>query len=179
MSLQAVFADGSVCIRMENAGSIEERAAVWAINEAAFARADEADLVDKLRGDGHAILSLVAELNSSIIGHILFSRMWIDTAAGLVSAAALAPMAVSPTHQRKGIGGLLLSRGLGTLREQGEKIVIVVGHPDYYPKFGFSIDKAAGLESPFPREAFMAIELSCGALDGIRGAVVYPSPFGI
>ncbi len=105
--------------------------------------------------------------------------MWIDTASGLVSAAALAPMAVSPTLQRKGIGGLLLSHGLETLREQGEKIVIVVGHPNFYRKFGFSTDKAAGLESPFPREAFMAIELSCGALDGIHGAVLYPSPFGI
>ena len=65
------------------------------------------------------------------------------------------------------------------LREQDEKIVIVVGHPDYYPKFGFSTEKAAGLESPFPREAFMAIELCRGALDGIRGVVVYAPPFGI
>lgn len=179
MSLQKSFADGSVSIRMENAGSIEERAAISAVNKAAFALADEADLVDKLRSDGHVLLSLVAELNSSIIGHILFSRMWIETASGLVSAAALAPMAVLPTHQRKGVGGLLISHGLEALREQGEKIVIVLGHPDYYPKFGFSTDMAAALESPFPREAFMAMELSCGALDGIRGAVVYPPPFGI
>ncbi|HEY7854873.1 MAG TPA: hypothetical protein VIC32_00395 [Terriglobales bacterium] len=69
--------------------------------------------------------------------------------------------------------------GLAMLRERDEKIVIVAGHPDYYPKFGFSTEQAAGLESPFPREAFMAIELCRGALDGIRGVVVYAPPFGI
>jgi putative acetyltransferase len=65
------------------------------------------------------------------------------------------------------------------LQGRGEKIAIVVGHPDYYPRFGFSTEKARSLESPFPREAFMAIELSTGALQGIRGAVVYPPAFGI
>lgn len=166
-------------IRVENAHSAEERRAVWVVNQAAFARADEADLVDKLRDGGFAILSLVAELDCGIVGHILFSRMWIETESGRVEAAALAPMAVVPNHQRTGVGGLLVSRGLAMLREQDEKIVIVVGHPDYYPKFGFSTEKAVGLESPFPREAFMAIELCRGALDGIRGVVVYAPPFGI
>jgi putative acetyltransferase len=77
-----------------------------------------------------------------------------------------------------GIGGLLVEHGLELLRGQGERIVIVVGHPGYYPRFGFSTDKAASLESPFPREAFMAMELATGALDGIQGPVIYPPAFG-
>jgi putative acetyltransferase len=140
---------------------------------------DEADLVDKLRAGEHVLISLVAELDGSIVGHIMFSRIWINTPQELVSAVALAPVAVLPEHQREGIGGLLVQRGLELLRGRGERIVIVVGHPTYYPRFGFSTDAAKLLESPFPPEAFMAMELSAGALDGIRGSVVYPPAFGI
>ena len=167
-------------IRSEDSESLEERSLIRRINEKAFGGADEAILVDKLRADGHVLASLVAELDSEIVGHILFSRMWIKNPTGaLVSAAALAPLAVLPERQRRGIGGHLIRHGLELLRGQGEKIVIVLGHPGYYPKFGFSTEKARLLESPFPAEAFMAIELSPGALDGIQGAVLYPAAFGI
>ena len=166
-------------IRIENTGSIEERVAIRAINQAAFGGSDEADLVDKLREGHHALISLGAEIEANIAGHIMFSRMWINTPAGLASAVALAPVAVLPEHQRKGIGSLLIRRGLELLRDRSERIVIVVGHPDYYPRFGFSADKAKALESPFPPEVFMAMELTAGALDGIRGRVVYPPAFGI
>ncbi|HUJ51842.1 MAG TPA: N-acetyltransferase, partial [Bryobacteraceae bacterium] len=149
------------------------------VNQAAFGRSDEADLVDKLRADGHALISLVAELEDSVAGHLLFSRMWIRTAGGLISAVALAPVAVLPEHQHQGIGGLLIRHGLELLRARGERIVIVAGHPGYYPRFGFSSDQAKLLESPFPREAFMAMELCAGALDGIGGPVVYPPAFGV
>jgi putative acetyltransferase len=135
--------------------------------------------VDKLRGDEHALISLVAELDGSIVGHIMFSRMWIKTSPGLVSAVSLAPVAVLPQHQRKGIGSRLIHHGLELLRGRGERVVIAVGHPDYYPRFGFSTDKSKLLGSPFPSEAFMAMELSEGALDGIRGSVVYLPVFGI
>jgi len=91
----------------------------------------------------------------------------------------LAPVAVLPEHQRRGVGGRLIRYGLELLRARGEKITLVVGHPDYYPRFGFSTQKARSLESPFPAEAFMAIELSAGALDGVQGSVVYPAAFGI
>jgi putative acetyltransferase len=121
----------------------------------------------------------VAELDGRIVGHILFSRMWINTSSGLLSAVALAPVAVLPGHQRKGIGSLLVQRGLELSRDRDEEIVIVVGHPDYYPRFGFSPAQARTLESPFPREAFMALELRPGVLDGIQGSVVYPPAFGI
>jgi putative acetyltransferase len=168
-----------VRLRIENTGSVDEQATIRAINAAAFGGLDEADLVDKLRRDGHALISLVAVFEGRIVGHIMFSRMWINSSSGQVSAVALAPLAVLPEHQRKGIGGLLIRHGLELLQGRGERIVIVVGHPNYYPEFGFSRDKARLLESSFPAEAFMALDLSVGALDGIRGSVVYPPAFGI
>lgn len=179
MAGQSFAAGRPVRIRIENLDSVDERAGIRAVNRAAFGRSDEADLVDQLRGDEHTLVSLVAELEGSIAGHILFSRMWIRTSRGLVSAAALAPVAVLPEYQRQGIGGLLIRQRLELLRAQGERIVIVAGHPGYYPRFGFSSDKAKMLDSPFPPEAFMAMELCAGALDGIRGPVVYPPAFGI
>jgi putative acetyltransferase len=179
MSLKSSSADSSVRIRVENTESIDERATIRAVNEAAFGGSDEADLVDRLRGDDHALLSLVAELESGVVGHIMFSRMWINASSVLVSAVALAPVAVLPGHQGKGIGSLLIRHGLELLRGRGERIVIVVGHPEYYPRFGFSTDRAKALESLFPREAFMAMELQRGALDGVQGSVVYPPAFGI
>ena len=178
MSLKSSAAD-SVRIRVESTDSADECATVRAVNEAAFGGSDEADLVDKLRGSDHSLISLVDELESGIVGHIMFSRMWINTSSGLTSAVALAPVAVLPRHQRKGIGSLLVQHGLKLLRGRGERIVIVVGHPDYYPRFGFSTDGAKSLESPFPREAFMAMELHTGALEGVQGSVVYPPAFGI
>jgi putative acetyltransferase len=105
--------------------------------------------------------------------------MWIKTTSGLVSAVALAPVAVLPERQHKGIGRRLIEHGLALLRSQGEQIVIVVGHSGYYPRFGFSTDKAAQLEGPFSREAFMAMELTSGALVGVQGPVIYPPAFGI
>ena len=179
MPLKSSPTHHAVRIRPENAESIDERAAIHAVNEAAFGTPDEADLVDKLRSDQYAIVSLVAELEGIIVGHIMFSRMWIDTLRGRVLAVALAPVAVLPAHQHKGIGGLLIQHGLDLLRGRGETIVIVVGHPSYYPRFGFSTDKAKLLESPFSSEAFMAMELTPDALDGVRGRVVYPPVFGI
>ena len=172
-------------VRIEDAGSASEAAAIRAVNTAAFGGPYEAELVDKLRGDEHALISLVAVVTDAaeaadvIAGHILFSRMWVKTPAGLVSAVALAPVAVLPEYQRRGIGGLLIRHGLQLLRDRGEKIVIVAGHPAYYPRFGFSPDKASLLASPFPAEAFMALELSAGALDDVCGPVVYPPAFGI
>lgn len=169
-------------IRIED-GSLDDRSRIRAVIEAAFGRSEEADLVDMLRGGEHVLTSLVAEMDHQVVGHILFSRMWIDTsidtASELVSAVALAPVAVSPRRQRSGIGSRLIRHGLELMRERGEGIVIVAGHPDYYARFGFSTEKTKFLHSPFPPEAFMAVELSAGALQGIRGSVVYPPAFGL
>jgi putative acetyltransferase len=165
-----------VLVRTESA---EDRAAIYAVNEAAFGGREESELVDRLREDGSVLLSLVAEIEGRVAGHILFSRMFLDTGADLFPAAALAPMAVLPERQRQGIGGALIRAGLDAMRAQGERIVIVVGHAEYYPRFGFSPKLAAALESPFPPEVFMALELAPAALDGVRGKVRYAAPFGI
>ncbi|MEX2261467.1 MAG: N-acetyltransferase [Bryobacteraceae bacterium] len=166
----------NLIVRSENT---EDRSVIRSINEAAFVGSDEADLVERLRAEGVVLVSLVAEVKSRIVGHILFSRMWVETTKGSVSAVALAPMAVLPEYQRRGIGGRLIRDGLDALRSLAEQIVIVVGHPDYYPRFGFSSERTRSLESPFPPEPFMALELSPGALDGIRGRVRYAASFGL
>ena len=168
-----------VLVRCEHQEDALERSTVRSVNQAAFGRPDEADLVESLRAEGAVLLSLVAEGEQGIVGHILFSRMWIETRSGPVAAAALAPGAVLPSHQRRGIGGRLIRHGLDLLRSRHERIVIVLGHADYYPRFGFSCEKAGSLESPFRPEAFMAMELSPGALDGVRGKVRYPAAFGL
>jgi putative acetyltransferase len=168
-----------VIVRCQHPNSTQERSTVRSVIEAAFGRPDEADLVDNLHAEGVVLLSLVAEAEHGIVGHVLFSRMLIETSSGTAPAAALAPIAVLPDSQRRGIGERLIRRGLDILRARGERIVIVLGHPDYYSRFGFSSEKASSLESPFPPEAFMALELSPHALDGVSGPVRYPLAFAL
>ena len=164
-----------ISIRLENP---DDLAAIREVHAAAFGRADEGRLVDELRAGSHVLVSVVAVVEGNVVGHILFSRMWIETASRRVDAVALAPVAVRPEYQRKGIGGLLIVRGFVLLRGLGEHTVIVLGYPEYYSRFGFSSEKARLLESPFPPEAYMAMELRVGALQGVAGRVVYPPPFG-
>jgi putative acetyltransferase len=163
-------------IRAEQPGDREK---VRIVNEAAFGRSDEADLIDRLRAEGVVLASLVAEIDGQTVGHILFSRITVETAQGPVAAVSLAPMAVLPEHQRRQVGSQLVRRALAELRDRGERIVIVLGHKEYYPRFGFSSEKARNLASPFPPEAFMALELADDALTGICGSVRYPSGFGL
>lgn len=152
----------------------DDRDALRAIHLRAFPTAVEADLVDALRG-GFIRLSLVAETEGRVVGHILFSDLTI--VGSRVSALALAPLAVTPEHQRRGIGSDLVRRGLDECRRAGFDCVIVLGEPAFYGRFGFSAAKAARLESPYAGEYFQAIELTPGALDGVAGRVEYAPPF--
>jgi putative acetyltransferase len=165
-----------IVVRREGA---DDTSAVRAVNETAFGRTDEAELVDRLRNEGAVLASFVAEQDGRITGHILFSRTLIETADDSVPSVALAPMAVSPPHQRRGIGSQLVRFGLQSLLTRGERSVLVLGHPHFYQQFGFSTDRARTLATPFPPHAFMALELVTGALDGVRGGVRYPAAFGL
>jgi putative acetyltransferase len=154
-------------------------AAVHEVNRLAFGRDDEANLVDALRAGQYTRLSLVAERDGAVIGHLLFSRLPIETATGTVEALALAPVAVLPGYQRQGVGSRLIRCGLAVCRQRGHRIVVVLGHGEYYPRFGFSAGLAERLRSPFPGPHFMALELVPGALAGVGGDVRYPPPFGV
>ncbi len=152
--------------------------AIRQVNRLAFGQCAEARLVDALREGGYVRLSLVAERDGQIVGHILFCDLTILTEVGTVPALALAPLAVLPPFQRQGIGSALVTRSLEVCRDQGHRIVIVLGHPDYYPRFGFTHELAARLESPYSdKPSFMAMELVPGALAGVAGQVQYPPPF--
>jgi putative acetyltransferase len=157
----------------------EDSATIRLVNEEAFGRRDEADLVDRLRAQGVVLASFVAEVDGRIAGHILFSRMSIETTDKSIAAVALAPLAVIPKFQRQGIGTMLTAHGLDWLRGGIEQVVFVLGHPDYYQRFGFSTGKARFIESPFNPKSFMALELKPNALEGIRGKVRYPDAFGL
>jgi putative acetyltransferase len=150
-----------------------DAAAVRAVNLAAFPGPFEANLVDHLRVDGEVVVSLVAEKAGQVLGHILFCRVHI---AG-ERAVSLSPMAVLPDWQRKGIGSLLVRQGLALCRERGERIAVVLGHPKYYPRFGFSSDAARRLEGWAAGAAWMALELEPGSLTELSGKVLYPKAF--
>ncbi len=153
-------------------------AAVRIVNREAFGQPDEADLVERLRTDGEVVVSLVAERESAIVGHVLFSRLPIVVGEREIAGAALAPVAVLPRFQRQGIGSALVRSGLRHCAESGCEAVVVLGHPAYYPRFGFSTALAERLDAPFSGAAFMALELAPGALaDG--GAVRYAVAFGV
>lgn len=154
-----------------------DRAAIHQIHERTFGRPDEADLVDALRGTDAFLpdLSLIAWDGARLIGHILFSRARLDTGAPVL---ALAPMAVLPDRQRGGIGGQLIEAGLQRARAGDFQLVIVLGHPGYYPRFGFTPAARYGITAPFPvpDEAWMALPLP-NHQPTARGRVIYPAAF--
>jgi len=163
-------------IRQETHDDLE---AIRIVNTLAFGQDVETRLVDALRDGGYLRLSLVAEVVGRVVGHILFSDLPIATPRNIVAALALAPMAVVPEYQRRGIGSALVREGLDACRDAGHRIVVVLGHPEYYPRFGFSAELARPLASPFSGDAWMALELVAGSLRGIVGRVEYPPPFGL
>jgi len=163
-----------VAIRPEHTGDI---IAVRQVNERAFGGPAERDLVDALRGSAGS-LSLVATTGGRVIGQIMFTPVTLDEAAD-VRVAGLAPMAVLPEHQRAGVGAHLIRAGLAACREQGYAAVVVVGHPTYYPRFGFVPAHAYGLqcEFPVPPEAFMVAVLDAEVVPHLTGIARYRPEF--
>jgi len=158
-----------------------DAAAICAVNTQAFGRDSEARLVELVRASAHFVpeLSLVAVDGGAPVGHILFSGIVIRTAEKRIDALALAPMAVLPGWQGRGVGSALVRHGLEESVRLGHAIVVVVGHARYYPRFGFVPARPRGLDAPFPvpDPSFMVQTLRPGALDGVRGTVEYPPAF--
>jgi putative acetyltransferase len=155
-----------------------DRASVRAVNTAAFETPAEADLVDALREQAHPVVSLVAEDAGEVVGHIMFSPVSLSGHPEL-RLTGLAPMAVAPAHQRRGVGSALVRAGLERCRQLGFGAVVVLGHPSYYPRFGFEPSVRFGIRSEYeaPAEAFMLIELQPGYLQGAGGTVRYHAAF--
>jgi len=165
-------------IRPETAQDLTK---ITEVNNLAFGQKNEGMLVEKLRQTDRFIseLSLVAELEGRIVGHILFYPVTIRSADSEFTSLSLGPMAVIPELQRQGIGSRLVTEGLAAAARLGHRSVIVLGHPEYYPRFGFKPASRWNIKAPFdaPDEAFMALELVKDELAGKSGVVEYAGEF--
>lgn len=155
-----------------------DRRAVREVNERAFGQPNEADLVDALRQVAHPFISLVATEHDTVLGHISFSPITIGSDPA-PAGMGLAPMAVVPERQNRGIGSQLVRAGLEECRRHGADLIVVVGHPTYYPRFGFEPASRKGLtcEYPVPDEVFMVLELTPGSGRVRSGLVRYHPAF--
>ena len=146
------------------------------VNQQAFEQEQEGNIVDALRANGAALLSLVATLDGRVVGHIMYSPITVD---GRITGAALGPMAVLPEFQRQGIGGKLIEAGNRKLRDNGWPFIIVVGHPEYYPRFGFKPASAQGVtcEWPLPDNVFMLLVMDVARMQGVSGLARYRHEF--
>ncbi len=170
----------SIIIRTETEDDYDQ---VREVNFQAFGnREDEASLVGRIRKSKFFVpqLSIVAELEKEIVGHLLMSKAEVRNEEKKQTVIVLAPIAVKPDHQKQGIGKHLIAEGLRRCNELGYDIVMLIGHPTYYPKFGFKPARAFGLELKqfdVPDEVFMVCELKQNALSDIEGELKYPRAF--
>ncbi len=162
-------------VRDEQVG---DRDAVYVVNASAFETPAEARLVDALRAQAQPVVSLVGEDGGEVVGHIMFSPVTLS-GDPQVLVMGLAPMAVAPERQNEGIGSALVREGLLRCEQLGFAAAVVLGHPEYYPRFGFSPSSRFGIDSEYdvPDEVFMAMELQPGALNGKRGRIKYHAAF--
>lgn len=158
----------------------EDVPAIRFVNEQAFGQAQEANIIDKLRLSCDGLLSLVAVTDRRVAGHILFSPAVIEADGPLLRGMGLAPMAVLPECQRRGIGSELVREGLRILRASPCPFVIVLGHSEYYPRFGFERASKYGLQSQWegvPDDAFMILVFDEAAMKGASGVARYRDEF--
>jgi putative acetyltransferase len=161
-------------IREERAGDV---AAIRDVNKRAFGQDLEGNIVDALRSNVAVLLSLVATLNSEVVGHIMYSPITV----GEVTGAALGPMAVLPGRQRQGIGSKLIKTGNRKLKDAGYPFIIVLGHPNYYPRFGFQPASTFGIKCEWnvPDGVFMLLVLDEAKMQGVSGLAKYRHEFSI
>ena len=155
-----------------------DKAAVFGINAAAFPTDAETRLVDSLRMSADPYISLVAVENQDVVGHIMFTPVTLMPFDDL-QLMGLAPMAVSPSRQRSGIGSQLVEAGLQRCRELGVGAVAVLGHPEYYPRFGFRPSSNWGIKCEYdvPEDVFMLLELAADYLQNYQGIIRYHAAF--
>jgi len=167
--------DLDVKIRQESAADSAE---VLEVIRLAFGRNAESQLVEKFRQNPNYVpeLSLVAEYEDHVIGHILFFPIEVKVDSEPVQTLILAPLSVHPSYQRRGVGGELAKAGLATAKQRGYRSVLVLGHPNYYPRFGFRRASEWGfkMKEANPPEAFMAIEFIEGGLKRSRESFRFP-----
>ena len=151
-------------------------AAIREVNKRAFGQDQEANIVDALRSNNAALLSLVATQNGRVVGHIMYSTASVG---GEVAGVALGPIAIVPELQRQGIGGKLIETGNQKLKDAGYPFIIVLGHPDYYPRFGFELASRHGIKCEWevPDNAFMLLVLDEQAMHGVSGLANYRLEF--
>jgi putative acetyltransferase len=149
-----------------------DRAGIFEVHAAAFPTPGEARLVDRLRANGDLVISLVAEIDGRIAGHVAFSRMQAP-----FRALGLGPVGVLPYHQNCGIGAALIEAGLQRARNEGWDAVFVLGDPPYYQRFGFRVESASGFSCRYAGAHFMALALNGGVLPQATGEVAYPASF--
>jgi len=149
--------------------------AIRDVNRLAFGQDQEANIVEALRSNGAASLSLVATLGNRVVGHVMYSPARV----GLVIGAGLGPVAVLPEHQHQGIGRQLIEAGNRQLKDTGCPFIVVIGHADYYPRFGFTPARPLGLtcEWDVPDDVFLLLVLNPGPMQGVSGAVEYRPEF--
>lgn len=153
---------------------------VRAINEQAFEQPYEAEIVDQLRQNCSDALSLVADDGNHVVGHILFTPVVIEDQAENMPGMGLAPMAVLPQRQRQGIGSQLVRKGLNILQDRGCPFVVVLGHPDFYPKFGFEPACQYNITCQWhgvADQAFMILVFDKSAIQDVKGIARYRSEF--
>lgn len=157
----------------------QDRKAIREVNLLAFGQPQEADVVDKLRQNCSDLLSLVAVRDDRVVGHILFSPATVEGKERVLHGMGLAPMSVLPEYQRQGIGSQLVREGVAELKERHCPFVIVLGHAEYYPRFGFERASVHGISSEWevPDEAFMVLVLDEAVMLGASGMARYRPEF--
>ena len=151
-----------------------DAAAIRFVNEQAFGGSGEANAIDALRARGAFTFSFVAVIDDRVVGHLLFTPVTIEAPDRSWPALGLAPLAVLPEYQRQGIGTALMKAGLEECRQLGHECVVVLGHPNYYPRFGFVTAKPRGIDNEYhAEEAFMILELQPGAFTNVAGLAKY------